>query len=338
MAIGLIGGLIGGAAEGLGVGASKAAGKWMEHEFAKERDAILENRRESMARLVSTLRREDAMYEATNVDPIRQATAVETATKTAQARIDVETDPANVDKAIEKLNKLDPAEAKVKREALIADLEAKATPEALAAARKVAQATHIESAASIAQADLARLSIKDRERVQKLQDEYLAPDTSPQRKEQINTELNVLTGKREDVIKMRVKVGEDATGQPIMEDVLVDPKTKKRIDTSGGGGGGAPQSGAPTAGTIVNGFKFKGGNPRERGNWEPVNPVFGGAGGFTPDTGKTDITKPAPVRAAPITNLNEWVREKSGSFGGYRYKHLRTGETISESEFESRTR
>ncbi len=237
---GIIGAALAGLAEGAGTGIAKVGGEWMKNEFAKERDEILGRRQESLARLNSTLRRDDAMFEATNVDPIRQATAVETAGKTAQARIDIETDPANVQKAIDKLNAMEPAKAKIKRDEMIADLEAKSTPEALAAARRIAQATHIESAGSLATAELAKLSIADKQRAQKLQNEYLSPDTPTARKEEIITELNVLAGKREDVIKMRVKVGEDAMGQPIMEDVLVDPKTKKRIDVGGGAGGAAP--------------------------------------------------------------------------------------------------
>lgn len=153
----------------------------------------------------------------------------------AQSTIDVNTDPANVRKAIDKLNAMAPAEAKVKRDAMIAELEAKATPEALMAARQVARATNIESAASVAQANLANLSAEEKRRTMKLQDEYLKPETSKERKDAIHTELNVLAGKRDDLMKLRVKVGEDSYGKPIMEDVLIDAKTRKRIDITGGG-------------------------------------------------------------------------------------------------------
>lgn len=42
------------------------------------------------------------------------------------------------------------------------------------------------------------------------------------------------------------------------------------------GGQGAPASGGPQPGQVVNGYRFKGGNPNDRNSWEPVQ---GGAGG-----------------------------------------------------------
>ena len=289
-----------------------------------------------------TARRDAELNTVTTIDPLKNKNSLQLVKDSAQARIDIESSPENVQKAIDKLNLMAPATAKVARDAMIADLQAKATPEALNAAGKIARATHIESASSQAQAKLAGkqgealdLTIKDKKRLTELQNEYLNEATTPERKEALTTEMNVLQGKREDVIKMRVKVGEDAAGQAIMEDVLVDSKTKKRIDI---GGGSVPSTaGAPAVGTVVGGFKFKGGNPKDRSNWEESNPVFGGSGGFTRDTTSTDVTKPSPTRQ-PIRDINEWVREKGGIMGGYRYKNLNTGETIGASEFQSRTR
>jgi len=48
---GLIGAALAGATEGFGTGVAKAAGKWQEHEFAKERDEILGRRQEALARM-----------------------------------------------------------------------------------------------------------------------------------------------------------------------------------------------------------------------------------------------------------------------------------------------
>ena len=37
----------------------------------------------------------------------------------------------------------------------------------------------------------------------------------------------------------------------------------------------APQGGGPQPGQVVNGYRFKGGNPNDQNSWEPVG---GGAG------------------------------------------------------------
>lgn len=53
--------------------------------------------------------------------------------------------------------------------------------------------------------------------------------------------------------------------------IVTDPATGQMFVMGGGGGpGGAPQSSGPQPGQVVNGYRFKGGNPNDRNAWEPV--------------------------------------------------------------------
>lgn len=251
MSMGIIGTALAGAAVGAGESGfemQKQAGRESLQQQAQEaltnREAMMENLRNSNQNTrmdrTETIRRDGEKYDLENIEPGKAKIRVQTAKDEAQAQIDIKTDPANVQKAIDAMNAMAPAEAKVKRDAMIEELKAKGTPETLKAARDIARATHIESAASVASAANSNFELGEKKRVSKLREEYLSSDATPERKEQIVKEINVLTGKKEDMIKMRVKVGEDAEGKAIMEDVLVDPKTNKRVDINAGAGKGSP--------------------------------------------------------------------------------------------------
>lgn len=238
----------------------------------REHDVSMLDRREAV-------RREGEKYDVETIDPIKNTNAVKLATDTTQARIDVETSPANIQKAIDKLNAMAPAEAKVKRDAMIAELEAKATPAALRAAREIARATHIESAASGAAAAKSNFELGELRKVAGLRDAYVA-ETDPAKKKKIAENIQVMTGKDNDsyaAVPLKDETG-NITGYQIF-----DKKSGQFVEPSNGAGGGA-SGGAPAVGTELNGFKFKGGNPRDKNNWEPV---------------KAGATNPAKPAAAP---------------------------------------
>jgi hypothetical protein len=87
------------------------------------------------------------------------------------------------------------------------------------------------------------------------------------------------------------------------------PAISDRVSGASSGGGGAGQpAGAPAVGAVDEGFRFKGGNPRDRANWEPVSapanaprrtssapaaaaqePAFGGEPGQTLDRARADV-------------------------------------------------
>ena len=170
----------------------------------------------SMVEVRETSRREGSKYDVENIDPLKNANALELAKKSAQAKIDIETSPENVQKTIDSLNLMEPAKAKIKLDAVLAELKAKSTPEALAAGRAIAQSVHIESAASVAQAklagkqaELADLSIADKKRYDALHTQYLA-ETDPAKKDAIADQLYTLAGKD----KFQPVVGKDDTGNP----------------------------------------------------------------------------------------------------------------------------
>lgn len=212
---------------GLGESAAEVGKDWFGTEVRKNaaidlegvRAKIQEERDARLSELVEgrAIRSEDrGIINARLMEESTREGKIKTAKETAQAAIDINTDPSNVQKAIEKLNAMAPAEAKVKRDAMIADLEAKATPEALRAANQIARATHIESAASLAQAilagkqaEIADLSIADKKRANALSEEYLK-ETDSAKKDAIADALYTLAGKD----RFQPVVGKDDQGNP----------------------------------------------------------------------------------------------------------------------------
>ena len=182
----------------------------LQNQYQSQRDATQRGHDVNMVDVREQSRRAGALHDATEVDPIRNRNAVALAKDTTQARIDVETSPENIQKAITKLNAMAPAEAKIRRDAMLADLEAKSTPEALRAARLIAQATHIESASSVAQAELARMSIEEKQQVQAVRANYLA-ETDPAKKEAYADQLYTMLGKD----RFTALMGKDEQGNPV---------------------------------------------------------------------------------------------------------------------------
>ena len=60
-----------------------------------------------------------------------------------------------------------------------------------------------------------------------------------------------------------------STGMPESSfDEMLEPETRQIL---GGGGGGGQIKGAPPVGTVEDGHRFKGGDPSDQSNWEPVS-------------------------------------------------------------------
>lgn len=128
----------------VGAGLAEAGGAAAEIGFAKVKSAIEEDRAARLAELQSEIRVREAKTTSADrwnetVERAPAARDIKTAdtTATEQARKDVELDPTNIEAESYKAGIL----AEGKAEAEVAAMIKKSTPEALAAARKIAAAT-----------------------------------------------------------------------------------------------------------------------------------------------------------------------------------------------------
>jgi hypothetical protein len=62
----------------------------------------------------------------------------------------------------------------------------------------------------------------------------------------------------------------DATNAAAANRLIEDLRHQVETVRSGGASNGQPPSGGPVAGTVEGGYRFKGGNPADKANWEPI--------------------------------------------------------------------
>ncbi len=272
--MGMFGGLVAGAVYGGADAVQDQARKGMEADakldFERQRSAIEEARQQRAAELQDRLSRSRAQWEVDTVNglgkdkvayeqtlgkvkneqevgkerqiaPIRTEQQITAAKGMAQARIDVET-AANND------------------------------PKFLAGLRKHAAATHIESLASITQAELGRMEIAERKQIATLTNEAIAiqndstlTDADREKKlARINATVQTIKGKQAptkeyDSEKVTTETP-DGNGGTI--------KTEKIVRRNPGGIPEEPKG--PPVGTVIKDKRFKGGDPNDKANWEPV--------------------------------------------------------------------
>lgn len=165
-----------------------------------------------------------------------------------QRKVDVYKEMADIEE--QKLLRID----EVKRARDISDIGAKgeaetaaykakmSDPEVLKGIRAEAQAKHVESAGSIAQANLANLSISDKKKVDALITEYENPNTTPERKSSIMDSLKVrgvIKPGEFDTEKVTTETTNPDTGA-----VTKTERTQKRTATGVPGAANTPAGGA----------------------------------------------------------------------------------------------
>lgn len=115
-------------------------------------------------------------------------------------------------------------------------------PRYIKGVRAEAQAKHVESAGSVAQANLANLSIKDKQKVDALITEYENPNTAPERKASIMDSLKVrgiIKPGEFDTEKVTTETTNPETGA-----VTKTERTQKRTATNVPGAAQTPAGGA----------------------------------------------------------------------------------------------
>ena len=139
------------------------ASKAQERGFAQD---------EKMVGVRETSRREGAMYDVENIDPLKNQNALTLAKDTAQAKIDIETSPENVGKYVERLKTLGPVEARLKADADLTVLLAKGTPEALAATRAIAKASQVLTPGQVAEGEINQFKLSQAKLLDAFQTSY----------------------------------------------------------------------------------------------------------------------------------------------------------------------
>ena len=101
--------------------------------------------------------------------------------------------------------------------------------------------------------------------IEDLQVEYKKPDTTEARRNQIKEELAIMRGVDGRYIPIKDESGVVTGIWDTARSTLIDPRA------------GAANKGGPSPGTVVDGWRFKGGNPNDRKNWEQPKPEPKGA-------------------------------------------------------------
>jgi hypothetical protein len=86
----------------------------------------------------------------------------------------------------------------------------------------------------------------------------------------LNETMDLLGGKARQVFQKY----KTATGQELPVNEFFDSKSQQRLSKYKiieGGGSAAPATSGPAAGTVENGYRFKGGDPGQQANWEKVS-------------------------------------------------------------------
>lgn len=179
--------ILAGALQGAGAGAMQFGAEqqkqWGAENLEKMRedaamarqDALLRAQQAHDVNMVGVrekTRREGALHDVQNVDPLRNKNALDLAKDTAQAKIDIESSPENVQKRIDSLKQLGPVEAQIKLDAEMQQLAAKSTPEALRALGAIARATQVLTPGQVAEGQIKQLELSKAKLMDAMQSQY----------------------------------------------------------------------------------------------------------------------------------------------------------------------
>lgn len=154
--------------------AMKAGSGLIDAEIKKQNDIEAEQRAADLK--ISVEERMSAIREAADTRAAERREAIRQSGRVADFQFD--TNPENVKaKATAEASALEttaPVKARLERDAAKEKLLSESAPEMLAAKRKIAQAGHIESASSIAAANLSKFQLQQLQEASALQKEYQA--------------------------------------------------------------------------------------------------------------------------------------------------------------------
>lgn len=163
-----------GASAGIGQQLIGIATDSQNQQYAMDKLAAQEEMAKRLEEYREQSRRSGAEYDAKNIDPIRSANRVNEAGLVKQKEIELTLANANklADIEIAKLERLEPIKAKIAANAKLAELTTLSSPEALAAARKIAAASHSYAPGAMAEAELKKMQLDSAKLLNDMQGKY----------------------------------------------------------------------------------------------------------------------------------------------------------------------
>jgi hypothetical protein len=159
-----------------------------------------------------------------------------------------------------------PEEKQTPQQALLAGVQGLT---GLDAAQRASEAAKLTGESAKLDQRLKQLQVGQEETTQGLIDK-LAKTTNPDERRSLVASILAAKGKEASQPKFALTdtlAGTDElTGRPYFAKTLVNTETGLPV----AGAGPAQQQGAPTAGQVVSGYRFKGGDPSNQKNWEKV--------------------------------------------------------------------
>lgn len=303
---GIIAGALGGAAQGVG---NLAAGAIEDERKLSVQQQIAKMQEEAAIR--AEQRAAQAYKDRKKFDLSPEVTAGLVAQETAVGKV-------RVDQAVDQATRI----GRVQTDE---ELRRAQDPAYLAAQRALARARHVESSAALEQAALARLQRENLEKASRLRDKLAAARAAGNEDEveSLRQQITDLAYSGKDTagayrtyssamtrlseLEAKLSAAEPAEAARIRQDIeeqraVLRTAAKdlgvKLPDAKGGA--------APPVGTVVDGFRFKGGDPNDKANWEPANRkpaglVENARGPFTDDKGRTQLLQ-------PLYDMNDWRR------------------------------
>lgn len=112
-----------------------------------------------------------------------------------------------------------------------------------------------------------QLNLAQQRQIQQMRERLADPNLDPAEREQIQRAYNTLTTPAKDRYMLQDAVmGHDALGAPVFGKQALDTATGQMVGQ--GQPQGAPQP--PQPGTVMGGYRFKGGDPKDQKNWEQI--------------------------------------------------------------------
>ena len=255
MGKGLLYSIVSGAAQGYGNEMQRQAKFDDERSLMQERMALEEQKQLRIDEVTRARNRSDKTWEQTDLAPLARENKLADSEALAKQKPEL----AKYEGEAEAVKMRETAPVKAELE-LDAEKKRLNDPDYIAGLGKKARATHIESASSVASANLSRYQLEKAQRFEQLQTEYADAVTAgnQEKARELANRIEAMnfTGKAKDVQayihaatqarKLAAETMDDAEKRELLSKANIYEKLAG-IDERGGSGGGAPKSGAPYA-------------------------------------------------------------------------------------------